>query len=106
MLAGARRQEGPVLCFGCSAGAGLPHAAHVPRGGDTAMRTFLGVLTALLLAGCQPPQQQSAPSAADNPSGKLRIAVIPKGTTHEFWKSVHYGADQAAEELATCEILW
>lgn len=43
--------------------------------------------------------------------GKLRIAVIPKGTTHEFWKSVHYGAEQAANELrekgeADIEILW
>src|SRR5688572_4644007 len=38
--------------------------------------------------------------------GKLRIAVIPKGTTHEFWKSVHYGAEQAAKELGNVEILW
>lgn len=37
---------------------------------------------------------------------KLRIAVIPKGTTHEFWKSVHAGARQAAEELGDVEILW
>jgi ribose transport system substrate-binding protein len=28
-----------------------------------------------------------------------QIAVIPKGTTHEFWKSIHAGAMQAAEEL-------
>ena len=28
------------------------------------------------------------------------IAVIPKGTTHEFWKSVHAGAIQAQRELA------
>ncbi len=27
------------------------------------------------------------------------IAVIPKGTTHEFWKAVHAGAVQAAREL-------
>jgi ribose transport system substrate-binding protein len=27
------------------------------------------------------------------------IAVIPKGTTHEFWKSVHAGAVQASREL-------
>ncbi len=38
--------------------------------------------------------------------GKLRIAVIPKGTTHEFWKSVHYGAEKAAKELGNVEILW
>jgi ribose transport system substrate-binding protein len=33
------------------------------------------------------------------------IAVIPKGTTHEFWKSVHAGALRAAGELGV-EILW
>lgn len=38
-------------------------------------------------------------------SGKLRIAVIPKGTTHEFWKSVHAGAVKAARELDV-EVIW
>jgi ribose transport system substrate-binding protein len=37
---------------------------------------------------------------------KYRIAVIPKGTTHEFWKSVHAGAAQAAKEAGDVEILW
>ncbi len=32
--------------------------------------------------------------------------VIPKGTTHEFWQSVHAGASKAAEELGDVEILW
>ena len=27
------------------------------------------------------------------------IAVIPKGTTHEFWKSIHCGAAKAEQEL-------
>jgi ribose transport system substrate-binding protein len=31
---------------------------------------------------------------------RLAIAVIPKGTTHDFWKSIHAGALQAAEELS------
>src|SRR5579859_846252 len=30
---------------------------------------------------------------------ELEIAVIPKGTTHEYWKSIHAGADAAAKEL-------
>ena len=34
-----------------------------------------------------------------------RIAVIPKGTTHEFWKSVHAGAKRAARELSV-ELIW
>ncbi|MDF3068616.1 MAG: sugar transporter substrate-binding protein [Polyangiaceae bacterium] len=37
--------------------------------------------------------------------GKLRIAVVPKGTTHEFWKAVHAGAAKAARELSV-EIIW
>lgn len=36
---------------------------------------------------------------------KLKIAVIPKGTTHEFWKSIHAGAVKAARELGV-EIIW
>lgn len=51
-----------------------------------------------------PPQATGSEQAPANP--KLRIAVIPKGTTHEFWKSVHYGALRAAEQLGEIEILW
>jgi len=35
----------------------------------------------------------------------ITIAVIPKGTTHEFWKSIHAGAIKAARELKI-EIIW
>ncbi|MEW5902641.1 MAG: substrate-binding domain-containing protein, partial [Acidobacteriota bacterium] len=35
----------------------------------------------------------------------LRLAVIPMGTTHEFWKAIHAGALQAANELGV-EIVW
>ena len=34
-----------------------------------------------------------------NAKKKLTIAVIPKGTTHEFWKSIHAGSIKAAQEL-------
>jgi ribose transport system substrate-binding protein len=38
------------------------------------------------------------------------IAVIPKGTTHEFWKSINAGAIKAQKELAAqgtkAEIIW
>ena len=39
-----------------------------------------------------------ASSAAEK---SYTIAVIPKGTTHEFWKSIHAGAVKAEQELAT-----
>ncbi len=32
-------------------------------------------------------------------SDEMTIAVIPKGTTHEFWKSIHAGAVKAGREL-------
>src|SRR5882672_2637750 len=39
-----------------------------------------------------------------------QIAVIPKGTTHEFWKSIHAGAEKAKLELAgqgiSVNIIW
>lgn len=45
--------------------------------------------------------------AADKP---LTIAVVPKGTTHEFWKSIHAGALKAQQELAAkginARIIW
>ncbi|MGD8537060.1 MAG: substrate-binding domain-containing protein, partial [Candidatus Aminicenantes bacterium] len=36
---------------------------------------------------------------------KVEIAVIPKGTTHEFWKSIHAGAVKASRELGV-EVIW
>jgi len=32
--------------------------------------------------------------------------VIPKGTSHQFWRSVHAGAEAAAQELGNVEVLW
>jgi len=51
-----------------------------------------------------PPQATGDEKGPASP--KFRIAVIPKGTTHEFWKSVHYGALKAAQEAGNVEILW
>lgn len=36
---------------------------------------------------------------------EIKIAVIPKGTTHIFWQSVHEGAKKAGQE-AGVEIFW
>ena len=45
--------------------------------------------------------------AADKP---ITIAVIPKGTTHEFWKSINAGAFKARDELAAqgvkIDVIW
>lgn len=47
----------------------------------------------------------SAACKKSGSSGALKIAVIPKGTTHEFWKAVHAGAEKAGKE-AGAEIIW
>ncbi len=43
--------------------------------------------------------------AEPKPTERPKIAVIPKGTTHVFWKSVEAGARRAGEEFAA-EIIW
>lgn len=65
------------------------------------------LLLIVLVAGCADSGKGPAGGAAkDSGPKKLRIAVIPKGTTHDFWKSVHAGALKAAKELGNIEILW
>ena len=60
-------------------------------------RAFLGAMSlALVAAACK---------STGKAAGKPRIAVIPKGTTHEFWKTVHAGAVKASRE-ASVEIVW
>ena len=59
-------------------------------------------------ARLDPPKVTSATDAgATGPKQKkYRIIVIPKGTTHVFWQSVHYGVNQAAEALGNVEVVW
>ena len=54
------------------------------------------LLVACLLAGCTAKVSDAVP----------RIAVIPKGTSHEFWKSIHAGAEKARQEIGGFEIIW
>ena len=50
------------------------------------------VALALTLAGL-------AACSRGQSSKAYAIGVVPKGTTHEFWKSIHAGAIKAAREL-------
>ncbi len=66
--------------------------------------------TIVLVAGCGD-ATKSESTSGDQPQMKLiKIAVIPKGTTHEFWKSIHAGARKAAGELSgeeqKIQIIW
>jgi ribose transport system substrate-binding protein len=60
------------------------------------------LVAAIVLAACA---KRSAEGPGPQAGKTLSIAVIPKGTTHEFWKSIHAGAVRAARELGV-EILW
>lgn len=66
------------------------------------------VLCVLALTGCTGGAENPAGGLAAGNDGekKYTIAVIPKGTTHVFWKSVHYGAAQAEKELGNVKIIW
>jgi ribose transport system substrate-binding protein len=75
-------------------------------------------LALLLAAGCSKPEdaasttgappagpEATATSAPPGAGQNLTIAVIPKGTTHAFWKSVEAGARAAGKDLGV-EIQW
>jgi ribose transport system substrate-binding protein len=71
----------------------------------------LAAVTAVLLAGCpKPPEETGAGPAAPQPgqSGQtIQVAVIPKGTENQFWQSIKAGADAAcAENNKECEVVW
>lgn len=71
------------------------------------MRKALLLGTACLLAvGCGSPSGGEAAKSGEAAHRKLRIAVIPKGTLHDFWKSIHAGAVKAERELDGVEVLW
>src|SRR5229473_4302199 len=64
---------------------------------------FLSLLLAggLFLAGC---------GGSSSTTYKYRIAVIPKGLTHEFWQSIERGAKRAGQDLTekgiATQIIW
>ncbi len=68
----------------------------------------LSILATLLLTvlACFTACQPTSNTASKKSDGQLRIAVIPKGTSHQFWLSVWAGAKAAAEEVGGVEILW
>ncbi len=79
---------------------------------------FAGVGTCLAtLSGCdgrnaakdaaQKKAAEANAAAANTPPASAthkRIAVVPKGTTHEYWKSIHAGALKAQRELGNVTI--
>jgi ribose transport system substrate-binding protein len=56
------------------------------------------IVLLLFAAACSRNRSSTDPSA-------LTIAVIPKGTSHAFWQSIHAGAAKAGKELGV-SIVW
>lgn len=77
----------------------------------TRATTWIGLfLAAVAIVGCGKSDDTSStgstPGAHASGGGeKLSLAVIPKGTTHAYWKFVHSGAEDAAKEFGV-EITW
>ena len=80
-------------------------------------KIFVGLAAAglaALLAGCGQHNAAQTSSSGHGPSAggntTLQIAVIPKGTSHEYWKSIHAGALKAQQDLAksgtNINVLW
>jgi ribose transport system substrate-binding protein len=74
------------------------------------MKSFHGwamtILACVWVVGCG---ESSNERAGEGPKA-FKIAVIPKGTTHEFWKSIEAGARKAEQELNAAgtpvEVIW
>ncbi|MFB0554051.1 MAG: substrate-binding domain-containing protein [Phycisphaerae bacterium] len=62
---------------------------------------FVAIAIVFIAIGCKRKEESK---------GKYRIAVIPKGMTHVFWKSIHAGAVKAEQELndsgLEVEVIW
>ena len=73
------------------------------------MRTYSNVIVVALVflfsgfTGCASDTEQKNGQEQDETA--IQIAVIPKGTTHQFWKSIHAGANKAGSEQDV-EIIW
>src|SRR5881397_1202939 len=72
----------------------------------TKKKNKFSVLAVLLLAvACHAPDSSKGTASGLAAPSALTIAVIPKGTSHVFWQSIHAGANQAARELGAT-VIW
>ncbi|HKR63354.1 MAG TPA: substrate-binding domain-containing protein [Thermoanaerobaculia bacterium] len=60
----------------------------------------IAVLLLLALSFCAKHESTEAPPASTAAKTSYTIAVVPQGTTHEFWKSIHAGAVKAARDAS------
>ncbi|MCX7799033.1 MAG: substrate-binding domain-containing protein [Fimbriimonadales bacterium] len=68
--------------------------------------SVLCAVASIALVACGARKEEAQPTSPSQSEFKrYQIAVIPKGTTHEFWKAIHAGAKAAAKELGV-DIVW
>src|SRR6058998_3834247 len=63
------------------------------------MKSVLRLSFCLVLVGLIGCGKESEGTSSSPTTKSYTIAVIPKGTSHEFWKSIHAGAVKAEREL-------
>ncbi len=63
---------------------------------------------AAVAALLNPPRasNQSDDAGSAQKTKRWRVMVIPKGTTHQFWETIHAGAKKAADALGNVEVIW
>lgn len=76
----------------------------IPVRGSRALMLSAFVLSAGLV-GCGEGGSDAPPVAAGGAPARKVVAVVPKGTSHEFWKAVHAGAVKAGQDH-DLEIIW
>jgi ribose transport system substrate-binding protein len=74
-------------------------------------RPLVAIVLVVAAASCRDAGSKKEAAAGAGNAGKVyTLAVIPTGTTHEFWRSIHAGAVQAAQELSSggdsVKIIW
>ncbi len=66
------------------------------------LANFVAIIYCVAICGCGAAPRAESGGAAK----KFRIAVIPKGTSHDFWNSVRAGVEQAAAEFPELDVIW
>lgn len=99
-LSGWRWAAAALLALGAIAGSGCEKEPQASSPPTPTKATGDGQKTAAHAT----PSEKAATTDAEKPPaagvGKpLRIAVVPKGATHEYWKSIHAGAKKGEREL-------
>jgi ribose transport system substrate-binding protein len=81
------------------------HRSPGARARHPLLGTLAAAVAALVALACGEAQAPSNTAAKS-----LRVAVIPKGTTHDFWRAIHAGALKAERDLRArgveVEVLW